>query len=68
MLAWRESGTGRPLVLVHGWSLSGAAFAELAASLDGFRVLLPDLPGHGQSTPPAGVSLPALAGDLAAWL
>jgi pimeloyl-[acyl-carrier protein] methyl ester esterase len=56
------------MVLLHGWSLSGAAFSELAGLLDGFRVLLPDLPGHGHSSPPSPATLPALADDLAAWL
>jgi pimeloyl-[acyl-carrier protein] methyl ester esterase len=67
-LAWRESGSGRPLVLLHGWSLSGTAFAELGGYLDGCRLLLPDLPGHGSSSPPAAATLSALADDLGAWL
>jgi pimeloyl-[acyl-carrier protein] methyl ester esterase len=67
-LAWRETGNGPPLVLLHGWSLSGAAFAELAGRLDGCRLLLPDLPGHGASSPPAAATLPALADDIGAWL
>ena len=67
-LSWKERGSGPPLVLLHGWSLSGAAFSELAGLLDGFRVLLPDLPGHGYSSPPSQATLPALADDLAAWL
>jgi len=68
ILAWQEQGDGRPLVLVHGWSLSGAAFSELADLLGDFRVLLPDLPGHGRSSPQSVPTLPALADDLAAWL
>ncbi len=67
-LAWRESGSGPPLVLLHGWSLSGLAFAELAEALQGVRLLLPDLPGHGGSSPPATPDLASLADDLAAWL
>lgn len=67
-LAWRELGDGPALVLLHGWSLSGAAFLELAGLLDGCRLLLPDLPGHGRSHPPAEATLPALADDLADWL
>jgi pimeloyl-[acyl-carrier protein] methyl ester esterase len=67
-LAWRECGAGPLLVLLHGWSLSGVAFTELAGYLDGFRLLLPDLPGHGGSSPPPVASLPDLANDIAAWL
>ncbi len=56
-LAWTEMGEGRPLVLIHGyfstaevnWIKYGHA-AKLAAR--GFRVILPDLRGHGQSDKP----------------
>lgn len=68
ILSWQESGTGVPLVLLHGWSLSGDAFAELAGRLTGCRLLFPDLPGHGRSTPSVEATLPALADDIAAWL
>lgn len=68
LLAWREAGAGPPLVLLHGWSLSGAAFGELAALLPSCRLLLPDLPGHGSSSPPAQATLSSLADDVAAWL
>ena len=67
-LAWQEAGDGPPLVLLHGWSLSGCAFSELAGHLAGFRLLLPDLPGYGHSPPAVTVTLSALADDLAAWL
>jgi pimeloyl-[acyl-carrier protein] methyl ester esterase len=67
-LAWQERGEGPVLVLLHGWSLSGAVFAELAGLLDGCRLLLPDLPGHGRSSLPAEASLPSLADDIADWL
>ena len=68
-LAWYEAGEGRPLVLLHGWSMSAAVFAELAQSLAGtFRLLIPDLPGHGHSDPACHVTLSAMAEDLAVWL
>lgn len=68
-LAWRSHGSGPPLVLLHGWSSSGAVFGELAARLAArFQVILPDLPGHGHSSPCAEVSLESLAADIAAWL
>lgn len=67
-LAWQETGSGPPLVLLHGWSLSGAAFGELSGYLDGCRLLLPDLPGHGRSSSPAATTLPSLADDIGAWL
>jgi len=68
ILAWREVGSGSPLILLHGWSLSGLAFSELAESLPDFRLILPDLPGHGGSSPPSMATLAGLADDLAIWL
>jgi pimeloyl-[acyl-carrier protein] methyl ester esterase len=51
---------------VHGWSRSGADLAGLASRLeDRFRVVRPDLRGHGRSTP-GPASLELLAADLAA--
>ena len=67
-LAWREAGSGPVLLLLHGWSLSGLAFVELADHLEDFRLLLPDLPGHGGSSPPSMATLSALADDLSVWL
>lgn len=56
-LAWRELGTGRPVVLIHGyfsdavtnWVRYGHA-AAIAAK--GFRVIMPDLRAHGSSDRP----------------
>ena len=44
-------GSGPPLVLLHGVSLSAAAWAPLFAELQGFQLLAVDLPGHGLSDP-----------------
>jgi pimeloyl-[acyl-carrier protein] methyl ester esterase len=68
-LAYRETGCGRPLVLVHGWAMSSAVFTEALQALAGdFRVLAPDLRGHGDSDPANGCSLEDFAGDLRQWL
>lgn len=56
-LAWRETGAGRAVVLVHGlfsdantnWIKFGHA-AKLADA--GFRVIMPDLRAHGLSSRP----------------
>ena len=45
------TGSGPPLVLLHGVSLSAAAWAPLFSALPGFRLLAVDLPGHGLSDP-----------------
>lgn len=46
-----RSGTGVPIVMLHGWMGSGADFEALVAAqhLDGRTVLAIDLPGHGDS-------------------
>lgn len=56
-LAWRECGTGQPLVLLHGlfssafvnWIKYGHA-AHIAAA--GYRIIMPDLRAHGDSAAP----------------
>ncbi len=49
-VAYRESGTGRPLVLLHSLGLSHREYEPIVAPLaERFRVVLPDLPLHGDS-------------------
>ena len=64
---WREVGTGRPIVLVHGWALSARAFGPLIASLARHgRVLALDLRGHGDAPPaPPRHGIAGHARDLA---
>ncbi len=51
-----QRGSGRPLVLVHGWGAGAVTWSQQLESLAGdFRVIAPDLPGFGQ-TPPLGRS------------
>lgn len=68
-LVWYEVGQGRPLVLLHGWAMSAAVFNEIATLLSSdFRLLIPDLPGHGRSSPSRKNDLAGIATDLGAWL
>src|SRR4051812_49759319 len=49
-IAYREAGTGPPLALVHSAGLSHREFEPLVGELsDRFRLVLPDLPLHGDS-------------------
>ena len=49
-VAYRETGTGPPLALLHSIGLSHREWEPIVGSLsDRFRVLLPDLPLHGDS-------------------
>jgi pimeloyl-ACP methyl ester carboxylesterase len=63
-------GDGPPVVLLHGYGVSGTYMLPLARELaDSYRVLVPELPGQGKSEPRAGLrSVRELAGALAAWL
>lgn len=45
----RFAGESPPLVALHGFTQTGAMYAELAGFL-GREVLAPDLPGHGKSS------------------
>ena len=68
LFAWRELGVGQPLVLLHGWSMSSAVFNEALDRLaTHFRVLAPDLRGHGHSAPGPDYALSSLAADVSAW-
>ncbi len=58
-----DIGRGRPVVLLHGWAAHAGFFAPQAAlGWSGFRVLAPDLPGHGSNRDQPAATL----GDLAA--
>jgi len=59
-----DMGDGPAVVMVHGLGGSSNSFQPLIGSLDGFRILRPDLPGAGRSALRPG--LPGLAGLAAA--
>lgn len=67
-----SGGDGRPVVLIHGWPLSGASWNDTVPALTaaGLRVITYDRRGFGQSDPaPDGrYDYDALASDLAALL
>jgi len=68
IIAWREWGSGVPLIMLHGWSMSSVVFSEVAEILaTDFRVLCPDLPGHGQSDPSTSFSVDGCALALLEW-
>lgn len=62
-LAYDDLGSGRPLLLLHGWATHAGFFAPQAAALAGsFRLILPDLRGHGRSRLPAAAPPPTVQG------
>jgi pimeloyl-ACP methyl ester carboxylesterase len=46
---------GRTILMVHGFRGNHIALMTIAEELEGFRVIAPDLPGFGESTPMAGM-------------
>ncbi len=65
-LHYEDGGQGAPVILVHGWSLSSAAFGEEIALLARERrAIAPDLRGHGRSEGTA-FGLEDLARDVSA--
>ncbi|SDD61805.1 Pimeloyl-ACP methyl ester carboxylesterase [Paenibacillus sp. UNCCL117] len=69
-LSYQEQGSGHPLVLLHGFCGSGAYWDEVVPLLDAhFRVIVPDLRGHGASgSPDEPCTIEQLADDIAALI
>lgn len=70
-LYFKDWGKGRPVVLIHGWPLTGDTFdaAGIALAEKGFRVIIPDRRGFGRSGKPwDGNDYDSYAGDIAAIL
>jgi pimeloyl-ACP methyl ester carboxylesterase len=54
-LHYAEAGTGEPVLLQHGWPQHWWMWRDLIGPLaERFRVIVPDLRGHGWSGKPAG--------------
>jgi len=69
-LAWHETGSGRPLILLPGFGGTGSRMLEHgpagALAVHGHRVVLPDFRGYGDSAKPrdpAGYRPDVLADD-----
>lgn len=70
-LFYKDWGSGRPVVLIHGWPLTADTFDEAAIALAeaGFRCIVPDRRGFGRSDQPwKGYDYDTLADDVAAVL
>ncbi|RBQ21165.1 alpha/beta hydrolase [Spongiactinospora rosea] len=66
-LHWADTGSGRPVVLLHGGFLHHEMWADQIPALAGrYRVIAPDARGHGRSANATGPFRPA--DDLAALL
>src|SRR3989442_12394893 len=66
-LYYEERGSGSPVVLIHGWPLSGGSWEKQTAALlaAGHRVITYDRRGFGRSSKPAtGYDYDTFAADL----
>jgi non-heme chloroperoxidase len=66
-LYYEDHGSGKPVVLIHGWPLSGASWEKQTAALlaAGHRVITYDRRGFGKSSQPAsGYEYDTFAADL----
>src|SRR5712691_6992619 len=66
-LYYEDHGTGKPVVLIHGWPLSGRSWEKQVPALlaAGYRVITYDRRGFGDSSRPAsGYDYDTFAADL----
>lgn len=68
LIHFEKSGTGAPVVLIHGVGANLQSWDAVAAELEGqFTVIRPDLRGHGRSAPIDGAySVERFAEDIVA--
>ena len=68
---YTDYGTGKPIILIHGWPLSGAMWEYQMEALvnDGYRVIAYDRRGFGRSSQPwDGYNYDTLTDDLKALI
>ena len=66
-LHYEETGSGRPVVLLHGWAMSSRVWRFQQPLDDSCRLIVLDQRGHGQSPPAAGYTVEDFAGDLVSF-
>ncbi|OGZ58206.1 MAG: hypothetical protein A3A00_00515 [Candidatus Spechtbacteria bacterium RIFCSPLOWO2_01_FULL_38_20] len=54
---YRDKGQGAPILILHGWDSKSDTWVKVQGNLvnAGFRVIIPDLPGFGQTPQPPRV-------------
>ena len=65
-LAYADHGPGPAVVLLHGFPVSRAMWDEQLSTIGStYRVIAPDLRGHGESPAPEGIyTMDAMADDV----
>lgn len=68
-ICYHTTGNGKPVMLVHGFGEDSAVWNRQAGFLkDGYRLIIPDLPGSGQSSLLQNAGIDEYAGVLKAIL
>ena len=65
-LYYEDAGSGKPLLFLHGWSLSSQIWSKQKEHFSSrYRCVFPDLRGHGRSLPSrTGYGIDVFASDL----
>lgn len=62
---YESTGVGPPIVFLHGWGMSGSVWQGQHVLSDRYRLIIPDLRGHGRSSAPeSGYEFDCFAHDL----
>lgn len=61
-------GDGEPILFIHGFPLSGLMWQPTVERIAGWRCIVPDLRGHGQSEPSEQASIEDFTDDLVGLL
>ncbi|MCF7746526.1 alpha/beta fold hydrolase [Sulfitobacter sp. M39] len=70
-MRWEETGSGDPVILIHGIPTCPALWRDVAPLVQGHRVLAWEMPGYGASIPEGkdrDISISAQADYLVAWM
>lgn len=68
-LNYLDIGKGPALVLLHGWAMSSGIFAGIVDGLaKNFRLLIPDMRGHGASETGTDYALSDFTADITTWI
>ncbi|GFO70734.1 O-methylpimelyl-ACP methylesterase [Geomonas limicola] len=67
-LHYDEMGTGRPVIFVHGWAMSGRVWRFQHTLAQSHRLIFLDQRGHGHSSTGNGYGLADFSGDLVSFV
>jgi len=70
-MRWEETGSGNPVILLHGIPTCPALWRDVAPLIEGHRVLAWEMPGYGASIPEGkdrDISVSMQADYLVAWM